>query len=217
MLVQAIVLHLMGRVWICECGMVRLWVGDMHSSELSQQILDCLHAEPHHPRHDLLRPAASSDAPGAGAARLAIAVGIEVAWEIAENSPPVIAEYRKQATAAGYTGDSILNSVMDTVSMMTGFALARLLPWQATVALALIAEVTTGVLVHDNLTLNILNFIHRFPAIEAWQRGSSGRAADALSQPLNVRPDPPNPCRSSSRSAAATTRAATWSACRATS
>ena len=83
----------------------------------------------------------------------------------------MIAEYRKQATAAGYTGDSILNSVMDTVSMMTGFALARLLPWQATVALAIIAEVITGVMVRDNLTLNILNFIHRFPAIDAWQRG----------------------------------------------
>ncbi len=53
---------------------------------------------------------------------------------------------------------------------MTGFALARLLPWQATVALAVIAETATGLLVHDNLTLNILNFIHRFPAIEAWQR-----------------------------------------------
>ena len=24
-------------------------------------------------------------------------------------------------------------------------------------------------LVHDNLTLNVLNFIHRFPVIEAWQ------------------------------------------------
>lgn len=171
LLVQAIVLHLMGRVWICECGVVRLWVGDMHSSELSQQILDVY--TPSHIIHGmifygllhLLMPRAPV------ALRLAIAVGIEVAWEIAENSPPVIAEYRKQATAAGYTGDSILNSVMDTVSMMTGFALARLLPWQATVALAIIAEVTTGVMVRDNLTLNILNFIHRFPAIDAWQRG----------------------------------------------
>jgi hypothetical protein len=102
--------------------------------------------------------------------RLAIAVGVEVAWEIAENSPPVIAEYRKQATAAGYVGDSILNSLMDTVSMMTGFALAFLLPWRVTVALAVIAEITTGLLVHDNLTLNMLNFIHRFPAVEVWQR-----------------------------------------------
>jgi hypothetical protein len=59
---------------------------------------------------------------------------------------------------------------MDTVSMMIGFALAFLLPWRVTGALALIAEITTGLLIHDNLTLNILNFIHRFPAIDAWQR-----------------------------------------------
>jgi hypothetical protein len=171
MLVQAIALHLMGRVWICECGTIRLWVGDMHSSELSQQILDVY--TPSHIIHGmifygLLRLALPRTPV---LLRLAIAVGIEAAWEIAENSPPVIAEYRKQATAAGYTGDSILNSLLDTVAMMIGFTLARLLPWQATVALAIIAEVTTGVLVRDNLTLNILNFIHRFPAIDAWQRG----------------------------------------------
>ena len=102
--------------------------------------------------------------------RLAIAVGIEVSWEIAENSPWVIEAYRKQALAAGYTGDSILNSLMDTVSMMTGFAIALWLPWKATVALVLALEIGVGALVHDNLTLNILNFIHRFPAIEAWQQ-----------------------------------------------
>jgi hypothetical protein len=169
-LVQAIVLHLLGRVWICDCGTVRLWVGDMHSSELSQQIMDVY--TPSHIIHGilfygLLRLALPRTPV---LLRLAMAVGIEVAWEIAENSPPVIAEYRKQATAAGYIGDSILNSVLDTAAMMTGFALARLLPWQATVALAIIAEVTTGLLFHDNLSLNILNFIHRFPEIEAWQR-----------------------------------------------
>jgi len=170
MLVQAVVLHLLGRVWICACGTIRLWVGDMHSSELSQQILDWY--TPSHVIHGilfygllhLLMPRAPV------LTRLAIAVGIEAAWEIAENSPAVIEEYRKQATAAGYTGDSILNSLLDTVAMMTGFALARLLPWQATVALALAAEIAVGAIVHDNLTLNILNFIHRFPAIEAWQR-----------------------------------------------
>jgi hypothetical protein len=170
MLVQAIVLHLLGRVWICECGTIRLWIGDMHSAELSQQILDVY--TPSHIIHGmifygLLRLALPRTPV---LLRLAIAVGVEAAWEIAENSPPVIAEYRKQATAAGYTGDSILNSLLDTVAMMIGFTLARLLPWQATVALAIIAEVTTGVLFHDNLSLNILNFIHRFPAIEAWQR-----------------------------------------------
>ena len=172
MLVQAVALHLMGRVWICSCGTVRLWVGDIWSSELSQQMFDVY--TPSHVLHGmifygLLRLALPRTPV---LLRLAIAVGLEAAWEIAENSPPVIEEYRKQATAAGYTGDSVLNSLMDTVSMMTGFAVARVLPWQASVALAIMAEAATGVLVRDNLTLNILNFIHRFPVIDAWQRGA---------------------------------------------
>ena len=81
----------------------------------------------------------------------------------------MIEAYRKQALAAGYTGDSILNSLSDTLAMMTGFTLARLLPWKATVALVLALEIGVGYMVRDNLTLNILNFIHRFPAVEAWQ------------------------------------------------
>jgi hypothetical protein len=170
--VQALVLHAMGRVWICTCGTIRLWVGDIWSPELSQQLFDWY--TPSHIVHGVvfygLLRLALPKAPVA--VRLAIAVGIEVAWEIAENSPWVIEAYRKQALAAGYTGDSILNSLMDTASMMTGFALAWRLPWKATVALALALEIGTAALVRDNLTLNILNFIHRFPAIEAWQSGA---------------------------------------------
>lgn len=172
MAVQALVLHLMGRLWICSCGTVRLWVGDIWSSELSQQLFDWY--TPSHIVHGILfygllrlvLPRAPV------LVRLAIAVGIEVSWEIAENSPWVIEAYRQQALAAGYTGDTILNSLSDTVAMMTGFTLARWLPWKVTVALALALEITVGALVRDNLTLNVLNFIHRFPAIEAWQKGA---------------------------------------------
>ena len=166
---QAIVLHLMGRVWICSCGTVRLWVGDIRSSELSQQLFDWY--TPSHIVHGilfygllrLLLPRAPV------LVRLAIAAGIEGAWEIAENSSWVIEAYRKQALAAGYVGDSNLNSLSDMLAMMSGFTLARLLPWKATVALVLVLEIGVAILVHDNLTLNVLNFIHRFPAIEAWQ------------------------------------------------
>jgi hypothetical protein len=170
--VQALVLHLMGRVWICSCGTVRVWVGDIRSSELSQQLFDWY--TPSHIVHGILfygllrlvLPRAPV------LVRLLIAVGIEVSWEIAENSPWVIEAYRKQALAAGYTGDSIVNSLLDTLAMMTGFTLARLLPWKATVALVLALEIGVGALVRDNLTLNVLNFVHRFPAIEAWQKGA---------------------------------------------
>lgn len=169
MLLQATVLRAMGRVWLCTCGTVRLWVGDIWSSEMSQQMFDWYTAS--HIVHGILfygllhllarrLPVVT---------RLAIAVGIEAAWEMAENSPWVIEAYRKQALAVGYEGDSILNSLSDTLSMMAGFAIARFLPWKATVALVLALEIGVGYLVHDNLTLNILNFIHRFPAIEAWQ------------------------------------------------
>lgn len=173
--VQAIALHLLGRVWICECGTVRLWVGDIWSSELSQQIFDwytgshIVHGILFYGLTRLVLPRAPV------MARLIIAVCIEGAWEIAENSPFVIDAYRKQALAAGYTGDSILNSLMDNVSMMTGFAIARFLPWKATIAVALALEIGAAMLARDNLTLNVLNFVHRFPAIEAWQMKAQGR------------------------------------------
>ena len=172
MVVQALVLHLMGRVWICSCGTVRVWVGDIWSSELSQQLFDWY--TPSHIVHGILfYGVLHLVLPRAPVlVRLLIAAGIEGAWEIAENSPWVIEAYRKQALAAGYTGDSIVNSLLDTVAMMTGFAIARLVPWQATVALVLALEIGVGALVRDNLTLNVLNFVHRFPAIEAWQKGA---------------------------------------------
>lgn len=169
MLVQALVLHGMGRIWLCSCGTVRFWVGDIRSVEMSQQVTDwytfshIVHGILFYGLLRLLLPRLPV------LARLAVAVGIEAAWEIAENTPWVIEAYRQQALARGYVGDSILNSLSDTLSMMTGFALASILPWRATVALAIAMEVGVGYLVHDNLTLNVLNFIHRFPAIEAWQ------------------------------------------------
>jgi uncharacterized protein DUF2585 len=175
MAVQALALHAMGRVWICTCGTIRLWVGDIWSPELSQQLFDWYTAS--HIVHGILfygfLRLALPRTPVL--VRLAIAVGIEAAWEVAENSPRVIEAYRKQALAAGYTGDSILNSLSDTVAMMTGFALAGLLPWRATVALALALEIGAAALARDNLTLNVLNFIHRFPVIEAWQSGAQKR------------------------------------------
>jgi hypothetical protein len=169
MLVQALVLLGMGRIWLCSCGTIRLWVGDIRSVEMSQQVTDwytfshIIHGILFYGLLRLLLPRLPV------LSRLAIAVGIEAAWEIAENTPWVIEAYRQQALARGYVGDSILNSLSDTLSMMTGFALAAFLPWRVTLALAVVMEVVVGYLVHDNLTLNVLNFIHRFPAIEAWQ------------------------------------------------
>jgi hypothetical protein len=98
-------------------------------------------------------------------------MGVEVAWEITENTPMVIQHYREQALAQGYTGDSIINSVSDTFAMITGFFMAKKLPVWSIVALALFLEIWVGYEIRDNLTLNIINLIHHFGFIAAWQAG----------------------------------------------
>jgi hypothetical protein len=98
-------------------------------------------------------------------------MGLEISWEITENTPWVIEAYRRQALAQGYVGDSVINSVFDTFSMMLGFAVARLAPVRATAGLAVGLELWTAWTIRDNLTLNILNFIYQFDVIHRWQSG----------------------------------------------
>jgi Zn-dependent protease len=93
------------------------------------------------------------------AGRLLIAMGIEIGWEITENSPMVIQHYRQQALAAGYVGDSALNSLSDTFMMSTGFFCASKLRARAVIAIALVLEIFTASVIRDNLSLNVLNLI----------------------------------------------------------
>lgn len=170
-IVQAAVLYAMGQPAICACGTVRLWAGDVAGPENSQQLADWY--TPSHVIHGFLfyglarlllrrRPLT---------ARLALAVAIEVAWELAENSPPVIERYRQQALAQGYVGDSIVNSLADTAAMASGFLLARLLPARATIALAVALELAVLWAIRDNLTLNVIQLVHPVEAISRWQAG----------------------------------------------
>jgi hypothetical protein len=167
---QIAVLLAMGRPPICTCGTIRLWENSPLSPETSQQLFDWYTFS--HLVHGFLFY---------GAIRLVfrsrlsvwqallIAMGIEIGWEILENTPFVIEAYRQQALAQGYVGDSTLNSVMDTFSMMTGFAVARRIPVWASVALVLTLELAAAYAIHDNLTLNVLNFIHPIDAVTEWQ------------------------------------------------
>src|SRR3546814_20575955 len=71
---------------------------------------------------------------------LAIAIGIEGAWEILENSPVIIDRYREMTMAYGYSGDSVLNSVSDATFMILGFLAASRMRWWQTVGIALAFE-----------------------------------------------------------------------------
>lgn len=168
---QALVLYWLGQPAICACGYVKAWEGVVLSLGNSQHLTDwytfshIIHGFIFYlalwyffPRLTVWQ-------------RLVIAVGIEVGWEIIENTPMVIEKYREQALAQGYVGDSILNSVSDTLAMIGGFFIAWRWPTWLTVALVVVFELFVLYMIRDNLSLNILNFIHAFPAVTAWQAG----------------------------------------------
>jgi hypothetical protein len=167
--VQAAVLLAMGRVPICQCGVIKLWHGDVLSSENSQHILDwysfthVLHGFGFYLFGRLLLPNT------AVTTRLLLAIMLEASWEIIENTSFVIERYRAATISLSYYGDSVVNSLSDTLMALLGFALAYRLPVIATIALALAIEVVLAFWIRDNLTLNIVMLIHPFDAIREWQ------------------------------------------------
>ena len=98
-------------------------------------------------------------------------MGIEIAWEITENSPAVIRHYREQALAAGYVGDSIVNSLSDTLMMSLGFFFASRVRARYVVALTLAFELFTATMIRDNLTLNVWTLVAPSASVQAWQAG----------------------------------------------
>ena len=69
-----------------------------------------------------------------------------------ENSDFVIDQYRAAAIALGYRGDSIVNSVGDTLACLLGFALAAWLPVRASIPLATAMGLLAGWVMLNNLT-----------------------------------------------------------------
>lgn len=166
---QIFFLFVFGQPPICECGYVKFWEGAVLSAGNSQHLADWYTFS--HVVHGVVFYAVLAWLlPGLPLrVRILFAFGIESAWEIAENTPIVIEHYRQQALAAGYIGDSILNSAMDTLFMAFGFLLTWKMPWWVSLALVLGMELFVLYMIRDNLTLNVVNLLYPIPSLSEWQ------------------------------------------------
>lgn len=169
----ALALYLMGHPLICKCGTLKLWHFDVMSAENSQHLIDWY--TPSHLIHGFLFYWAlwlvSRWLPLSFWMRLVLAVAIEAAWEVVENTDFVINHYREMTISLDYYGDSVINSVSDVLFMVVGFFMAARLPVWLTLVIAVSLELFIGAMIRDNLTLNVLMFLWPLDTVLDWQQG----------------------------------------------
>ena len=166
----ALELHRQGRLWRCACANY-LWTADAWSSQTSQLFLDPYSFT--HLLHGfmfagllvlLIRNLSRSW-------RFVLAIALESAWEMIENTNTVIDRYRQATAALGYQGDTVLNSMGDILCCAVGFLLAAKLGWRWSMILFLAVETILLFWIRDSLMLEILMLVHPMDSIKAWQMG----------------------------------------------
>lgn len=166
---QGLALYLMNHPLICTCSYVKLWHGQVFSSENSQHIADW-YSLGHLDHGILFYGAAWLLARRAGFNARALAVGVTgVLWEVGENTNMVIERFRAVTISLDYYGDSVMNSVWDSVIMMAGVVLARRVPVWVSVGVVVGTEALATFMVRDGLALNTLMLLYPIEAVKDWQ------------------------------------------------
>jgi len=168
-ILTAFQLHNQDRIRWCKLGDYALWSSDAWGKHNSQHFLD-----PYSFTHLLhgvlffwLISLIFRKTPLVW--QFTLAIFVECAWEILENTNQIIEHYRTATLALEYYGDSIANSLGDILSSATGFILARKLKFPRSLILFLFVEATLLIWIHDSLLLNIVMLIHPIEAVKAWQ------------------------------------------------
>ena len=171
LVVTAFVMRLEGRLWFCTCGRLLPWVGDAWSADTSQHLFDpysfthVLHGFAFCGLLALLLPRVG------WRWRLGLAVALEAAWEVIENTDFVINRYRETTAALGYTGDTVVNSLGDVAACALGVLLARRLGALKTLLVFALTEVVLLLWIRDSLLLNILLLVYPSKSLREWQAG----------------------------------------------
>jgi hypothetical protein len=163
--------HANGRKLWGVSGEPEIWSGDVNSSHNSQFMTDP-YTFTHISHGALLYGLVSLLGRRLPAGvRALIAIAIEAAWEVVENTDFVINRYRAETISLHYYGDSIVNSMCDIGACVAGIMIARMLPVRVTVVLVIVLEVALALWIRDNLLLNIIMLITPVRAIKQWQMG----------------------------------------------
>ena len=158
-----------GRLFLCDCGHFAVWTGDTCSSNTSQQLFDPYSFT--HVLHGFLffwlialffRRMAPSW-------QIWLALLLEGAWELFENTRFVIDKYRTETAALGYQGDTIVNSFGDLTCALAGFLLARKLGLRRSLIVFAFVELVLILWIHDSLLLQILMLVRPIAALKSWQ------------------------------------------------
>ena len=169
LLLMIVLLRAQGRLFVCACGHFEIWTSDTCSSNNSQQLLDPYSFT--HVLHGFLffYLVAILFKQLARNWQLVLAIALEAAWEVFENSSFVIDRYRTATAALGYTGDTVVNSIGDLLCAVIGFQIARQFGLRYSLILFALFELILILWIHDSLLLQILMLVRPIEAIKSWQ------------------------------------------------
>jgi hypothetical protein len=169
-LLMVVALRVLGRIWWCKLGDYAVYVADAwNSSHTSQHFLDPYTFT--HILHGVMffwlaRAIFSKLSTGW---QFFIAIFVEAAWEVLENTNYVIDKYRENTASLDYFGDSIFNSVGDLTACAAGIWIAIKLGWWKSLAFFLLTELVLLLWIRDGLLLNILMLIYPLDSVKNWQ------------------------------------------------